>query len=215
MAGIFERNLGHHQDLANGKRGADQIWSCSARLVIAARWVFHGDVRYRGKVMKRALIGFLLGGTVGVLAGAGGMLLAYPFLFPPAEVNETVAEIAGRDVAAFLETRFREGVSGQDAAHWGRGGVHIYQGAGGNVLIELQPDFEVGPGPNFWVYLNSRGGVDNEAEFEADNSRLRIAKLKSFTGSQVYAADAEKFAGAGALTIWCESFGQYIASADL
>ena len=164
--------------------------------------------------MKRALIGFLVGGTVGVVAGAGGMLLAFPFLFPPPEVNETVAEIAGREVAAFVETHFREGVAGQDAAHWGRGGVRVYQGADGNALIELQPDFEVGPGPNFWVYLNTRGGVDDESDFESDDGRRRIARLKSFTGSQVYAADADVFAGAGAVTIWCESFGQYIASAD-
>ena len=165
--------------------------------------------------MKKTLIGFLVGGTLGALAGAGGMLLAYPFLFPPAEVNETVAAIAGRDVAAIAQTRFREGTSGQDAAHWGRGGLHAYRAADGNVLIELQPDFEVGPGPNFWIYLNTRGSVDNEGDFEADEGRQRIAKLKSFTGSQVYAADAKLFAGAGAITIWCESFGQYIASADL
>ena len=165
--------------------------------------------------MKKTLIGFLAGGIIGASAGAGAMLLAYPFLFPPAEVNETVAAIAGRDVAALVETRFREGVAGQDAAHWGRGGLRAYRGADGNVLIELQPDFEVGPGPNFWIYLNTRGGVDDEADFEADEGRQRIAKLKSFTGSQVYAADAELFADAAAVTIWCETFGQYIASADL
>ncbi len=165
--------------------------------------------------MKKTVIGFLAGGILGALAGAGAMLLAYPFLFPPAEVNETVSAIAGSNVQAIVETQFREGVTGQDAAHWGRGGLRAYHTADGNVLIELQPDFEVGPGPNFWMYLNSSGGVDDEASFEADEGRQRIAKLKSFTGSQVYAVDAELFADSGAVTIWCESFGQYIASADL
>ena len=165
--------------------------------------------------MKKTIIGFLAGGILGALAGAGAMLLAYPFLFPPTEVNETVGAIAGRDVAAIAETRFREGVAGQDAAHWGRGGLRAYPAADGNVLIELQPDFEVGPGPDFWIYLNTIGGVDDEAGFEADEGRQRIAQLKSFTGSQVYAIDAKLFADTGAVTIWCESFGQYIASADL
>ena len=165
--------------------------------------------------MNKTLIGFLAGGVLGALAGAGAMLLAYPFLFPPAEVNETVSAIAGRDVAPIAKTRFREGVAGQDAAHWGRGGLSAYRAADGNVLIEMQPDFEVGPGPNFWIYFNSRGGVDDEAAFEADEGRQRIAKLKSFSGSQVYAADAELFTDARAVTVWCESFGQYIASADL
>ena len=165
--------------------------------------------------MKRIVIGFLVGGVLGLVAGAGGMLVAFPFLFPPPEVNETVAAMAGRDVTALVETRFREGVAGQDAAHWGRGGVRTYHGDDDTVLIELQPDFEVGPGPNFWVYLNTRGGVDDEAGFEADDGRRRIAKLKSFTGSQVYAVVSEDFEDARAVTIWCESFGQYIASADL
>ena len=141
--------------------------------------------------------------------------MRFPFLFPPAEVNETVALMAGREVASLVEARFREGVAGQDAAHWGRGGVRVYRGDDGNVLIELQADFEVGPGPNFWVYLNARGGIDDEGDFEADVGRHRLAKLKSFSGSQVYAASATDFDGIRAVTIWCESFGQYIASADL
>ncbi|MYE82291.1 MAG: DM13 domain-containing protein [Gammaproteobacteria bacterium] len=169
--------------------------------------------------MNRTTIGFLagiaIGGVIGIAAGAGGMLVAFPFLFPPPAVNETVAAMAGRDVAVLQETRFREGTAGQDAAHWGRGGVRTYRSDDGDVLIELQPDFEVGPGPNFWVYLNTRRGIDDEADFEADEGRQRIARLKSFTGSQVYRADADAFAAAGAVTIWCESFGQYIASADL
>ena len=165
--------------------------------------------------MHKTVIAFLVGGVLGVAAGAAGMLVAFPFLFPPPAVNETVAAMAGRDVAVLGETRFREGTAGQDAAHWGRGGARVYRGDDGDVLIELQPDFEVGPGPNFWVYLNTRGGIDDEDDFEADAGRQRIARLKSFTGSQVYRVGAEAFAAAGAVTIWCESFGQYIASADL
>ncbi|MYB38879.1 MAG: DM13 domain-containing protein, partial [Gammaproteobacteria bacterium] len=90
-----------------------------------------------------------------------------------------------------------------------------YRADDGNVLVELQADFEVGPGPNFWLYLNSVGGIDDEGDFEADNGRRRIAKLKSFTGSQVYAVNAGDFKSARAVTVWCESFGQYIASADI
>ena len=165
--------------------------------------------------MPRAMLAFLIGTVLGVVAGAGGMLLAFPFLFPPPAGTETVAAMAGRDVTPFVKTRFREGVAGQDVAHWGRGGVRSYRGDDGNVLIELQPDFEVGPGPNFWLYLNTVGGINDEADFEADDGRRRIAKLKSFTGSQVYPVAGADFERARAVTIWCESFGQYIASADL
>lgn len=159
----------------------------------------------------KSLAFFVLGGILGVAAGAGGMLVAFPFLFPPAAVNETVA--GGAELLG--ETRFREDSSGQDAGHWGKGGIKIYRAADGSVVAELQADFEVGPGPNFWIYLNGAGNIENEEDFLADNARAKKHKIKSFSGSQVYAFSAEEFNSARALTIWCESFGQYIASADL
>ena len=141
------------------------------------------------------------------------MLVAFPFLFPPPEVNERVSAMTADSPLGAAD--FREGVSGQDPAHWGRGGLRFYRAADGGVLLELQEDFVVGPGPNFWIYLNARSGVDDEDDFNADDARVKVAKLKSFSGSQVYALDAEQFARARAVTIWCESFGQYIASADI
>ena len=166
--------------------------------------------------MKRFIVGFLVGGALGVGGGAGVMLIAFPFVFPPPEVNETVSAMSAESANAVVgESVFREGVAGQDPAHWGKGGVKFYRAEDGGVLMELQADFEVGPGPNFWIYLNSENGVDDEAAFQADAGRVKVAKLKSFSGSQVYALDAERFAKAKAVTIWCESFNQYIASADV
>ena len=171
---------------------------------------------YNSFVMKRFVVGFLVGGLLGVGGGAGVMLIAFPFLFPPPEVNETVSAMSAESANAVVgESVFREGVAGQDPAHWGKGGVKFYRAEDGGVLMELQADFEVGPGPNFWIYLNSENGVDDEAAFQADAGRVKVAKLKSFSGSQVYALDAERFAKAKAVTIWCESFNQYIASADV
>lgn len=163
--------------------------------------------------MKKTLIFFVLGGMLGLIGGAGGMLIAFPFIFPPAAVNETVSA----SVAAGLigRSHFREGVGGQDGGHWGRGGIKVYHDEDGAVLVEFQENFEVGAGPNFWLYLNSRGDIDNEDDFLADSARLRLQKIKSFTGSQVYKLDAAQYAAAASLTIWCESFNQYIASANL
>lgn len=159
----------------------------------------------------RSFVWFVLGGLLGVVAGSGGMLIAYPFVFPPQQVNETVEP----GLAALGESRFREDTDGQDAGHWGRGTVRFYRDEDGSVLAELQGDFEVGPGPNFWLYLNSEAEVDDEEDFLEDEERIKTYKLKSFTGSQVYKFDAEQFEDARSLTIWCESFNQYIASADL
>ena len=164
--------------------------------------------------MKRAIIGFIVGGVLGFGGGAGAMLIAFPFFFPPPQVNETVSGMSAAD-EVLGESVFREDAAGQDPAHWGRGGVKFYRARDGGVLMELQADFEVGPGPNFWIYLNARGGVNDEDDFRADEGRVKAAKLKSFSGSQVYALDAERFSRAKAVTVWCESFGQYIASADI
>ncbi len=150
---------------------------------------------------------------MGFVGGAGVMLIIFPFLFPPPMVNETVEGIAG--LSLLNETSFRENAVGQDAAHWGRGDVKIYQATDGSHQIEFQSNFEVGAGPNFWIYLNSEADIDEESDFKLDEQRVRIAKIKSFQGSQVYELKPGQLGDAKALTIWCESFGQYIASANI
>lgn len=160
----------------------------------------------------RFLLGFFIGGAGGFVGGMLAMLIVFPFLFPPPMVNELVSD----DTAVILlETSFRENVDGQDLAHWGRGDVKIYQGEGGKILVEFQPNFEVGAGPNFWLYVNKLDNIDNELDFNGDMERVRVTKIKSFQGSQVYEVSGADFEHAKALTIWCESFGQYIASANL
>ena len=160
--------------------------------------------------MKKSLAIFFVGGILGALGGAGGMLIVYPFIFPPPQVNEKVST----EAVFVAEATFREGASGQDAAHWGRGGLRIYE-VGDAVLLELQDDFQVGAGPNFWLYLNRHSAINDEDDFAADEERVRLAKLKSFSGSQVYKISAADFARTRAITIWCDTFNQYIASADL
>ena len=142
------------------------------------------------------------------------MLIVYPFVFPPPQVNETVTQQAIA-VALIGESKFREDSAGQDGGHWGRGSVKFYRDEEGSVLIELQENFEVGPGPNFWLYFNTNNNVENEDDFLEDEGRVKLHKVKSFKGSQVYKVSEDEFSTAGSLTIWCESFNQYIASTDL
>ena len=143
------------------------------------------------------------------------MLIAFPYLFPPPVLNEKVEQMTAG--ALLGESQFRPDARGQDPAHWGRGSIKIYQAqdADGGFILELQEDFEVGPGPNFWLYTNAQPDIDDEADFLADSQRVKVTKLKSFSGSQVYHIEASAAANAKAITIWCESFNQYIASANL
>lgn len=143
------------------------------------------------------------------------MLIAFPFLFPPPIVNETFSQIEGVVERQSIYTgAFREDAPGQDFAHWAKGRISVHQAAGDEAWIQLESDFEASPGPNYWVYLNSQAAIDDESDFLADDQRVRLAKLKSFSGSQLYPTSKTELADTRSLTIWCESFDQYIGSAD-
>ena len=156
-------------------------------------------------------VSFVTGGVLGLIAGAGGMLVAFPFLFPPAAVNE--APLAQRS-AARAAFAFDRSAPGRDAVHWANGSGAIVAVEGGRAL-RLEDDFEAGPGPNYWIYLNTRA-VGEEKDFTADAGRVKLAKLKSFKGAQNYVLPADVDpARFHTVTIWCETFGAYIGSAVL
>ena len=103
---------------------------------------------------------------------------------------------------------------GRDAVHWANGNGTIVAIDGGHAL-RLEADFETGPGPNYWIYLNTRA-VGEEKDFVADAGRVRLAKLRAFKGAQNYVLPAGLEAtGFHTVTIWCETFGAYIGSAVL
>ena len=158
-------------------------------------------------------LAFLAGAALGVVAGAGGMLIAFPFLFPPPVVAEQApaAAAATGQLGAF---KFDEQARGRDLVHWanGSGGVYRVDGA---TVVRFGDDFKAGPGPNYWVYLNT-GPVTDTASFKADKGRVRIAQLKSFTGGQNYVLPPGVEIGQfHTVSIWCESFSVYIGSAVL
>lgn len=158
------------------------------------------------------IAGLLLGGA----AGAGGMLVAFPFIFPPPVVADKAPEVAaGENGASLLGSfRFDEMAAGRDAVHWanGTGGVYRDQMM---TIVRFDDSFEAGPGPNYWVYLNTVP-VGEEDAFVADARRLKLAPLKSFTGGQNYPLPSDvRIEDFHTVTVWCESFGVYIASAAL
>ena len=156
-------------------------------------------------------ISFVLGGALGLVAGAGGMLVAFPFLFPPAPASDAPLEARSAARAVFM---FDRAAPGRDAVHWANGSGTIATIAGGQAL-RLDTDFEAGPGPNYWIYLNTRA-VGEEKDFVADAGRVKLAKLKSFKGAQNYVLPADVDpARFHTVTIWCETFGAYIGSAVL
>lgn len=172
------------------------------------------------------------GGTLGLALGAGAMLVAFPFLFPPTALDEPAPQVAPASHQAPLPSvasaaasapvpaqrerafRFDENAPGRDPIHWANGNGRLLHTAEGWVL-RLESNFEAGPGPNFWIYLNTRG-VGDERDFRADGGRVKLTQLRSFRGAQNYRLPADFDPSRWhTVTIWCETFGVYIGSGAL
>lgn len=160
--------------------------------------------------LRSHLVSLIAGSLLGTVAGAAGMLVAFPYLFPPAPASDA-APAATSAAATF---RFDKQAPGRDAVHWANGSGSLIKTEAGWVL-RLENDFRAGAGPNYWIYLNTRA-VGEESAFAADAGRVRLAKLRAFEGAQNYLLPAgiepTRF---HTLTIWCETFSQYIGSGAL
>ena len=153
----------------------------------------------------------LFGLGIGVILGLGGGfalgIATFPFLFPPPEVNEALVGKAEADVlasATFIHA------DPSDPIHYGRGTATLYAD-----LVRLEPDFMVGPGPKFHVYLVPEADVTPDTNVEA-TMFVDLGRLKAFSGSQNYAipAGVDPFAYQS-VVIWCEQFNVLISPAAI
>jgi Electron transfer DM13 len=148
-------------------------------------------------------IGVVLGTGIGVALG----FFLFPFVFPPPLATDTLTEAErARLVAngAFIHA------NPSDPVHWGRGTVSVYERT-----VFLESDFEVGPGPNYHVYLVPAAKVRREADVEGTRL-IDLGRLRAFKGSQRYAIpagiDVQVYES---IVIWCQRFGVLISPADL
>lgn len=97
-----------------------------------------------------------------------------------------------------------------DPIHYGKGRVTIYEG-----LLHLEPDFEVGPGPKYHVYLVPEKEVTPSTNV-ARTMFVDLGRVKAFKGSQNYEVPGGvDIANYGSVVIWCEQFGVLISPAKL
>ena len=157
--------------------------------------------------MKNMLIGLLAGILLGVIGGFSAGIFFFPYLFPPAVVNE---ELVGRsEIDKVAQGTFIH-ANPSDLVHYGKGTVTIY----GDVL-RLEDDFAVGPGPKFHVYLVPEQTVTPETRIQ-DTMFVDLGRLKSFMGSQNYplpeGIDLKSYPY---VVIWCEQFNVLVSPARL
>lgn len=157
--------------------------------------------------MWRYLAIFLLGGVLGTGFGVALGFFVYPFVFPPPEAAETLAAPADAEVVARGEFIHADP---SDPIHYGAGGVTVYERT-----VYLEPDFEVGPGPKFHVYLVPKPGIRSSADLDG-TMFVDLGRLRAFKGSQNYPVPAGvTLADYPSVVIWCAQFDVLISPADL
>ena len=183
----------------------------------------------------RGMAIFLFGGILGIGFGVALGFFLFPYVFPPPPANEqlTQADAAPLSAAAPSATSASPAPSGappaaraaapvpvatgtfihanpSDPIHWGRGKVSVYERA-----VFLEPDFEVGPGPAFHVYLVPKSGIRKNSDL-GDAMFIDLGGLRAFKGSQRYAIPAGvDLKNYQSVIIWCQQFSVLISPADL
>jgi hypothetical protein len=155
----------------------------------------------------RGLLIFLFGGLLGTGFGFALGILAFPYLFPPPPATEQLTEA---DRSPLVATGNFIHANPSDPVHYGSGKVSVYE-----KTVFLEPDFEVGPGPKYHVYLVPKANVRQNADVP-DTMLVDLGRLRAFKGSQRYeipaGVDLQKYQS---IVIWCEAFGVLISPADL
>jgi hypothetical protein len=156
----------------------------------------------------RSLALFAVGGVLGTGFGVALGFFLFPFVFPPPPAAERLTETDTRETVIAEGTFIHANPS--DPVHWGKGSVAVRQDS-----VYLQPDFEVGPGPKYHVYLVPKAPIRANSDLR-DQKFVDLGRLRAFKGSQRYAIpaglDLTKF---GSVIVWCEQFSVLISPADL
>ncbi|HEX6985389.1 MAG TPA: DM13 domain-containing protein [Planctomycetaceae bacterium] len=162
--------------------------------------------------MKKILVSVMVGLVLGGLGGFAVGIFVYPFIFPPPPANEHVADRESRTVEAtgtFIHA------NPSDPIHYGRGSVEILRDAAGQRIVFLKPDFKVGPGPRFHVYLADRAEIRSDDDFRAAET-TDLGQLRAFEGSQIYRIpDSLDVSRVKSVVIWCKQFKVLISPATL
>jgi hypothetical protein len=151
---------------------------------------------------------FLAGGVLGTGFGVALGFFLFPFVFPPPPAAEQLSE-ADQGARVVAQGTFIH-ANPSDPVHWGKGSVTV---RANNVY--LGPDFEVGPGPKYHVYLVPKAQIRTSADVSGQMF-VDLGRLRAFKGSQRYqipaGLDLSRFQS---VVIWCEQFSVLISPADL
>jgi hypothetical protein len=160
--------------------------------------------------MRAYVLTFLIAAALGLAGGVALGIFVYPYIFLADIVaTEKVDKPAAVERKVLARGTFVH-TNPSDPIHYGKGKVTVYEG-----LLHLEPDFEVGPGPKFHVYLVPEKEVLPSTNV-ARTMYVDLGRLKAFKGSQNYEIPAGvDIAKYGSVVIWCEQFAVLISPAKL
>jgi hypothetical protein len=160
--------------------------------------------------MRAYVLTFFIGAVLGLAGGVALGIFVYPYIFLADIVaTEKVDKPAAVERKVLARGTFVH-TNPSDPIHYGKGKVTVYEG-----LLHLEPDFEVGPGPKFHVYLVPEKEVLPSTNV-ARTMYVDLGRLKAFKGSQNYEIPAGvDIAKYGSVVIWCEQFAVLISPAKL
>nr|WP_086939863.1 DM13 domain-containing protein [Thaumasiovibrio occultus] len=147
--------------------------------------------------------------TVTHLAAAAFGVALGLYLLPilTAPTAPTEIEVTDRSSNAEYSAVFSKDLQDSDLLHWGEGEVSI------------APDFitlmgELAPGPDYKLYLSPEF-VETEADFERLKAQMVVVgDVKTFENFVVDVPAQIDISGYNTVIVWCESFGQFITSAQ-
>jgi hypothetical protein len=154
--------------------------------------------------MKGKLVAFILGGLLGLPAGAFLWYAFSPLLYDQV-VSETLAEAEIVAIGSFRDA---------DRAHKGTGQATLVALPGGR--HEVQPSaFEVTNGPDLEVWLSAHPDPASSADVSG-NAWVSLGQLKGNVGDQAYVVPEETDLSLyKSVVIWCEQFGVLFSPAAL
>lgn len=160
--------------------------------------------------MRSYVLTFFIGAILGIAGGVALGIFVYPYVFLADVVaKEKVDKPVGVERKVLARGTFIH-PNPSDPIHYGKGRVTVFEG-----LLYLEPDFEVGPGPKYHVYLVPEAEVLPSTNV-GKTMFVDLGRLRAFKDSQNYevpaGVDVAKYAS---VVVWCEQFGVLISPARL
>ncbi len=158
----------------------------------------------KGLKMRKLLLLLISHGAV-FAAGFGLGIYLLPILTAPPAPD--AADLQASAAAAEFSADLTRDLRGSDFGHWGEGTISVS-------ATQIVHEGRLSPGPDYFVYLVPEF-VEHEDEFEPlKDVSLRVGQVKSFNGFILDLPPGTDVTQYTTVMVWCESFGEFITSAQ-